>query len=76
MLDPETVTEYVEYMAKAGDSFDLLALKMYGDDKLAGYISDYNPDFADVILFEGGEKLMIPVVNNPETEDTIAPWRR
>ena len=76
MLDPATVKEYVEYMARAGDSFDLLALRMYGDDQLAGYISDYNPDFSDVLIFEGGEHLKIPVVENAETEETIAPWRR
>lgn len=76
MLDPETVTEYVEHVAKAGETFDLLALKMYGDDQLAGYIIDYNPDYSDVIIFEGGEILKIPVVDNPETDEMVAPWRR
>ena len=76
MLDPASVTEYVEYMAKAGDTFDLLALRMYGDDQLAGYISDYNPDYSDILIFEGGEQLKIPIVDNVETEETIAPWRR
>ena len=76
MLDPATVTEYVEYMAKAGDTFDLLALRMYGDDQFAGYISDFNPDYSEILIFEGGEQLKIPVVSDVGTAETIAPWRR
>lgn len=67
---------YIEYTAQEGDTFDLLALKTYGDDKLSSYIISENPDYADVITFEGGEKLLIPKVKDAETEEAVAPWKR
>ncbi|MCR4834373.1 MAG: LysM domain-containing protein [Butyrivibrio sp.] len=73
---PDTINGYVEYMAQAGDMFDLIALRMYGDDKLAGYIIEYNPEYSDVLIFEGGELLKLPIVEDPETEETVAPWKR
>ena len=48
------VTSYYEYTTQDGDTFDLLALDMYNDERLAHYIIEYNPDYADVIVFEGG----------------------
>jgi hypothetical protein len=67
---------YIDYTAKANDAFDLLALRAYGDDKLASYIIAENPDYSDVITFDGGEKIRIPIVEDPETEETVAPWKR
>lgn len=42
------VTSYYEYTTQDGDTFDLLALDMYNDERLAHYIIEYNPDYADV----------------------------
>lgn len=70
------ITGYIEYMAKANDAFDLLALRAYGDDKLASYIIEANPDYSDVITFEGGEALKIPIVEDPEVSEAVAPWKR
>ncbi len=67
---------YIKYTAQAGDTFDLLALRTYGDDKLASYIIQSNPDYSDVLIFEGGEELQIPKVDDAETEETVAPWKR
>ena len=67
---------YIAYTAQAGDTFDLLALRTYGDDKLASYIISENPDYSDVLFFEGGENLRIPKVDDAETEEAVAPWKR
>lgn len=69
------VTSYYEYTAQDGDTFDLLALDMYNDERLAHYIIEYNPDYADVIVFEGGVQLKLPVVEEAETSETVPPWR-
>ena len=53
------VTSYYEYTTQDGDTFDLLALDMYNDERLAHYIIEYNPDYADVIVFEGGVQLKL-----------------
>lgn len=70
------VTAYYEYTTQDGDTFDLLALDMYNDEKLAHYIIEFNPDYSDVIVFEGGVKLRLPVIEEPESTDTIPPWRQ
>ena len=69
------VTSSYEYTTQDGDTFDLLALDMYNDERLAHYIIEYNPDYADVIVFEGGVQLKLPVVEEAETSETVPPWR-
>lgn len=69
------VTSYYECTTQDGDTFDLLALDMYNDERLAHYIIEYNPDYADVIVFEGGVQLKLPVVEEAETSETVPPWR-
>ena len=55
------VTAYKEYATREGDTFDALALEMYGDETLAHYIIDFN---------------RLPIVEDVETPDTLPPWRR
>jgi len=70
------VTAYKEYTTREGDTFDALALEMYGEETLAHYIIEFNPDYADVLVFDAGVSLRLPVVENAETPDTLPPWRR
>ena len=35
-----------------------------------------NPDYSDILIFEGGENLLIPKVDDAETEEAVAPWKR
>ena len=46
------VTGYLEYITREGDTFDALALQMYNEETLAHYIIEFNPDYADVLIFE------------------------
>ena len=32
-------------------------------------------DYCDVIVFEGGVQLKLPVVEEAETSETVPPWR-
>ena len=70
------VPEYITYITQEGDTFDELALDMYGDERLAHYIIDYNPDYADVLLFEANVELYLPIVEDAETPVSLPPWRR
>ena len=70
------MAKYYTYTTKEGDTFDLLALRYSDEEKLAHHIIAQNPDHADVIVFESGIKLMIPVIDEPELTETNAPWRR
>lgn len=70
------VTGYKPYTTREGDTFDALALDMYGEETLAHYIIEFNPDYADVLIFEANVKLRLPIVENVEKPDTLPPWRR
>ena len=69
------VTGYYEYTAKEGDTWDILALDMYNDETLMDQIIQYNPDYADILIFSGGEKLRLPILEKPETAGKVPPWK-
>lgn len=66
----------IEYTAAGGDTFDSIALAAYDEERMASVIIAANPDFADLLIFEGGEKVQIPVLSGVKTPDTLPPWRR
>lgn len=70
------VNEYKEYTTRAGDTFDLLAIAAYDEEKMASYIIQANPLHMGTIVFEAGIKLKIPIVNKTEKPLTLPPWRR
>lgn len=70
------VIAYKEYTTREGDTFDALALEMYGEETLAHYIIEFNPDYADVLIFEANVALRLPIVEDVEMPDTLPPWRR
>ena len=65
-----------KYTAKAGETWDLIAFNLYGNEMKASEIIAENPRLTKIIIFEGGEVLNLP--ENVETADTstLAPWRR
>lgn len=69
------VTGYLTYSTQAGDTFDSLALTMYNDEKLASHIIEFNPDYADVIIFDANVELRLPIVERTDTPETLPPWR-
>lgn len=75
MLEP-TITGYKTYITVEGDTFDALALDEYNEEKLAHHIIKANLDYCDVLIFEAGTTLRIPIMENVNTPDTLPPWRR
>lgn len=70
------VIAYYNYKTKAGDSFDSLALDLYSDERKAGEIARFNPDYCDALLFDAGVALKLPVFSEDDPPETLAPWRR
>lgn len=73
--DP-VITGYVEHITREGETFDALALQMYNDEQKASLIIRENLDYCDVLIFEAGVRLFLPVFETVETPDTLPPWRR
>ena len=70
-------TSYVEYETQDGDTWDQLALDMYGEEYMSDAIREANPDCAGIIVFGAGTVLRLPVFDEePEEEDEgLPPWR-
>lgn len=68
--------KYIDYIAQSGDTFDQIALAAYNEERMASVIIGANREYIDVLIFEGGERLKIPVVEMAETPETLPPWRR
>lgn len=69
------VVGIINYSTVEGDAFDALAFHVYGAEKMAHEIIQANPDYADVLVFEAGIELKIPLFENVETPATMPPWR-
>ena len=74
----DRITGYKAYTTREGDTFDALALAMYGDERLAHRIIQFNPDTADVVVFGPTVELNLAVGSKflCVTPDTLPPWRR
>lgn len=69
------------YSCSAGETFDSVALTVYGDEVYASELLSANPKLSTMPIFTGGERLDLPVVEVPATggegEYTLAeaPWK-
>ena len=70
------IVSYREHVCIRGDTYDALALKYYNEETLSKIIMLANREYSDTIIFEGGEKLRIPVIYGAPTPDTLPPWRK
>lgn len=69
-------TRYIEHDCIRGDMWDALAFKYYSAESLAVNIMDANKDYAGVVMFEGGEKIRIPILEDTERPESLPPWLR
>lgn len=71
-----TASQSIKYTTRQGDTFDELALQAYNSEKMAHLLIEANPDYADVLIFDAGIELTIPVDEEIVIPETLAPWRR
>jgi len=75
-----TTTTFAEYFTVEGDRWDTIAVKAYGDPLAFRGIIDANPGLPLRPVFEGGIKILVPVLAGDEepVADTanLPPWKR
>lgn len=71
-----TATRSKTYIAAAGETWDVVAFKAYLDERMASVLIQANPRLAHMVVFEGGERLSVPVVDKVKTPESLPPWRR
>lgn len=70
-----------QYTCSANESFDSVALNVYGDEKYAADLMNANPNLCGMTVFDGGETLLLPALDVPKRNNetalanTIAPWK-
>lgn len=67
---------YEEYLTEQGDTFDLIAWKLYDEEMLASEIIQANLDYADVLIFDAGVTLLVPVIEETDVQESVPPWRQ
>lgn len=69
------------YRCSAGESFDIVARAVYGDERYACELMNANPQHAAKTRFAGGERLALPILDAAEeTADEgyaadVPPWK-
>ena len=68
------------YHCSCGETFDSVALRVYGDEKYAAELLCANVAYCEKLVFTGGEELALPVVEVDADDDTgrqtgAAPWK-
>lgn len=66
---------YEEYLTEQGDTFDLIAWKLYDEEMLASEIIQANLNYVDVLIFDAGVSLMVPIVEELNLQEAVPPWR-
>lgn len=63
------------YSTIQGDTWDIIAKKIYGFEKHADFLMEHNYDLLDYVIFPAGI-----IVNTPEMEETLTydlpEWRK
>ncbi len=64
------------YTAAAGDTWASIAFKLWTEETLMWKLIEENPLRADTVVFEGGEVLRVPEIEETDLKAAMPPWRR
>lgn len=70
-----------DYLCSAGETFDSVALVVYGDEIYASELLNANPALCEKLVFDGGERLSLPMIELPDADSpeayapANAPWK-
>lgn len=67
------------YYCSAGETFDSVALAVFGNEKYACELMNANPGICHISVFAGGEVIWTPILNLPsegkDAAPSVAPWK-
>jgi len=72
------MAEFLEYVTKDGDRWDLIAYVYYGDSFGYERIIVANPSVPIIPILPSGLKLLIPVIEEEQTpqSEELPPWKQ
>lgn len=63
------------YTTKQGDTWDLIAFRVYGDVKYTGWLMQNNFPHLDIFVFDAGVVLQTPELPESEKMADVPIWR-
>ncbi|MBQ9699486.1 MAG: tail protein X [Lachnospiraceae bacterium] len=62
-----------EYITTQGQTWDMIAKEVYGDESYTSFLMENNPKALDYFVFPRGVILVIP--EKPEEQEVMPDWR-
>lgn len=62
------------YTTQSGDTWDLIAYKLYENERQMSTLLRANPEHADMVIFSAGTILLVPDIEIVATS-TLPPWK-
>ena len=62
------------YKTVDGDTWDMIAKKVYGDESKADVLMENNVHLLNIFIFSGGIEIKTPEISHEETA-LLPPWR-
>ena len=63
------------YTTRAGDAWDLIAYRVYGDVKYTGWLMAHNFPLLDVFVFDAGTVVQTPPLPAEQAVSSLPAWR-
>lgn len=63
------------YTSIQGDTWDMIAYKVYGKESAMAQLIEANSDLANIAVFSAGVQVTCPTIA-PEAAHILPPWRR
>lgn len=64
------------YTTIQGDTWDIVALKCYQDEKQMHRLIEANPEHRDTVFFSAGVELAIPAIEISQISEALPPWKQ
>lgn len=65
-----------KYVASYGETWDSISMDFYGTPYKIAELISCNPQYSDILIFEENTELFIPILDDAQQADTLAPWKR
>ena len=64
------------YTTVQGDTFDIVAYRVWGDEMLMHELIQANPDHQETVFFPAGIVLNVPELDLPIPRGPVPPWQQ
>lgn len=63
------------YTTRAGDTWDIVAYNLWGDEFRMTELQQANPDYLGILVFDAGVQLVVPIIDT-SVSSSLPPWKQ